>query len=329
MGLQLNLPAIGDVRHGLEDPVKSLKGGSLRVYQGLWYTLTSRHQLGTNIFERDWDVLLVLDACRVDALQAVAPEYDFIDEIDGIDEIWSVGSNSHEWIAQTFTSEYEAEITDTTYVTGNGFTKRIFETQTFPPSKITVPFTWTNWDVVQESQLERLIEVWKHHRDEDLKGVPPGILTDYAIDIARTQRPERLLVHYMQPHGPYLHGPVTENRDPSDIEREAWRALRDGKASFETIWDLYLDNLRLVLDDVAELLENVDADKVVITADHGEAFGEFGAYGHPEGFPHPVVKKVPWVETSATDTGTRQPDIEREAGPETDVEEYLRDLGYL
>lgn len=36
--------------------------------------------------------------------------------------------------------------------------------------------------------------------------------------------------------------------------------------------------------------------KKVITADHGEAFGEGGNYGHPEKSIHPVLVEVPWFE---------------------------------
>jgi hypothetical protein len=94
--------------------------------------------------------------------------------------------------------------------------------------------------------------------------------------------------------------------------------------------ELYLDNLRLALRSVERLLENTDAETVAITADHGELFGELGAYGHPEGVPHPNLKKVPWVETTATDERTSDPDVDiarQESGAE--FEEQLRDLGYL
>ncbi len=307
MGIKVNVPSIDSLSKLASDPGYALKEAALRPYQGLWYTLTSRRPIGTNIFTQEWDLLLVLDACRVDALQAVSSEYDFLSEIG---EIWSVGSNSHEWIAQTFNNRYEEEIAETTYITANAFTEQIFETRTFPPSHVTVPFTWTNWNIADQHKLNDLIEVWRQHRDDTLRVVPPRVLTDYTIDIGRRKNPSRTIVHYMQPHGPYIAGAVTEDRDPTAIESDAWRSLRDGNASFETIWEMYIDNLRLVLDDIERLLDNIDAETVVITADHGEAFGEFGAHGHPEGFPHPVVKKVPWVVTTATDSQTEMPEIE-------------------
>jgi hypothetical protein len=84
-----------------------------------------------------------------------------------------------------------------------------------------------------------------------------------------------------------------------------------------------------VLDDVEILLENVDADTVAITADHGEAMGEWGFHSHNIGCPHPIVRKVPWVTTSATDTGSYEPSLEPEAEVEPDTQAQLKDLGYL
>lgn len=89
-----------------------------------------------------------------------------------------------------------------------------------------------------------------------------------------------------------------------------------------------METLRWILDDAEELLENIDAEKVVITSDYGEAFGKWKVYGHPEGFPHPVVRKFPWRETTARDPDTREPHIEVDSSIETDIEDHLRDHGY-
>lgn len=94
------------------------------------------------------------------------------------------------------------------------------------------------------------------------------------------------------------------------------------------MWEAYLATLRYVLDDVALLLENVDAERVVITADHGEAFGEWGFYGHTVGCPHPVVRRVPWVETTATDEETHESAVTPEVDAAFDRDQHLRDLGY-
>ncbi|WP_324665347.1 alkaline phosphatase family protein [Haloarcula sediminis] len=101
-----------------------------------------------------------------------------------------------------------------------------------------------------------------------------------------------------------------------------------GDVSRAEMWDAYLATLRYVLDDVALLLENVDAERVAITADHGEAFGEWGFYWHTVGCPHPAVRRVPWVGTTATDEGTYDPVVTPETDEGFDRQQHLRDLGY-
>ncbi|RYJ08639.1 hypothetical protein ELS19_19335 [Halogeometricum borinquense] len=87
-----------------------------------WTALTHGRGIGTNIFEEDWDCAIVLDACRVDALKAVADEYDFLGEIGSN---ISVGSTSKEWMFNTFTAAHKGEIAETTYITDNTFSRDI------------------------------------------------------------------------------------------------------------------------------------------------------------------------------------------------------------
>jgi hypothetical protein len=157
-------------------------------------------------------------------------------------------------------------------------------------------------------------------------------VTDRAIALARDRQHDRLIVHYMQPHHPFVAGGAPDGfaADPFGRENETTvvDALRKGRISREAFWNAYRENLRLVLEDVAVLLANHDAETVVLTADHGDALGEWGIYDHPAGCLHPAVKNVPWTETTATDGGEYEPQVvpsEREA----DVEERLRGLGYL
>ena len=55
---------------------------------------------------------------------------------------------------------------------------------------------------------------------------------------------------------------------------------------------------------------NTDFEKVVVTADHGEALGEFGVYAHPRWVHHPKVRIVPWLEISSTDMERKTGDAE-------------------
>jgi len=127
----------------------------------------------------------------------------------------------------------------------------------------------------------------------------------------------------MQPHEPHI-------GDEHGLGQNVFVPLRKGEITRQEAWDSYIENLRLVLDELGVLLTNVDADKVVITADHGEAFGEFGFYAHQIGCPLPMVRTVPWIETSATDTGNYQPKIDPDTTDnKNSLREHLSDLGYL
>jgi hypothetical protein len=298
--------------------------GAYTAFLGLWYTLSSRRPIGRNVYDADWDLLIVLDACRVDALEAVADDYEFI---DAIDRVLSVGSHSREWLAGTFTRQWCDEVARTAMITGNGHTQPVFFDNESPP-KETVPFCWPNWDPVSGETFARLEMIWQDDHPDGY-GVPPRPITDRTISIGRDENHDRLIAHYMQPHVPYIAEAIREDRERTEIEARGWEHLKSGAVDEETHWQLYEANLRFVLDEVEILLDNVDAERVVITADHGNAFGEFGAYGHPEGFLHPNVKVVPWVVTSATDSESHIPEPRSEGDVSTSMEDHLEAMGYL
>ncbi len=313
------------------------KMSALRIpyytYLSLWFSLTSRYQLGTNIYDRDWDVLIVLDTCRVDALKQVAPEFDFLDK-EEIGSIVSVGSGSQEWIANTFTEEYHDDVEDTVYVSANGYSRFILErNEEFPTDRL--PFHFADWNTLSADEFELHHEAKDYAPEEERPGyLDPQVPMDRTISAKRDIDPGRLVVHFSRPHDPYAHRAIEEGRELHEYERNPFEALERGEVSRETVWDAYLDELRVGLRRVETILESVDAETVVITADHGEAFGEWGVYRHPF-VPHPHLRRVPWVELSATDTGEYEPEYpleeaeqyDREAD-EDDLHERLRHLGY-
>ncbi|QZA89075.1 hypothetical protein K0C01_02640 [Salinarchaeum sp. IM2453] len=264
-----------------------------------------------NIYSRDWDALIVLDGCRVDALKEVASEYDFIRDID---IIWSVGSASHEWTVKTFTKEYEDEIRETAMIMANAFADRVFEQRIMPPYEYTIPVDLSSWNVVGPNDFY-YTEWTKNHRDpySESRGFPELASAEYpterAILAGREQDCDRLIVQYYQPHRPFL-AEAMETEELTEEMYYPFESHKEDRITFDELWRSYIDNLRYGLDNVELLLKNLDADKVVITADHGELMGELGLYGHKEGLPHPALKKVPWVETTATDQRTVEPNPE-------------------
>jgi glucan phosphoethanolaminetransferase (alkaline phosphatase superfamily) len=93
--------------------------------------------------------------------------------------------------------------------------------------------------------------------------------------------------------------------------------------------EAYLDDLRLALDDINLLLNSINADRAVITADHGECFGEYGLYGHHGWTPVPELVQVPWVITSAEDTSGYEPKKDLKLRPHANHEDTDRKLSAL
>jgi hypothetical protein len=289
------------------------------VFEGGYELYSASWRLGkllpideTNIFDRDWDVLVILDGCRVDLMHEVKSEYEFLSNIS---EITSTGSMSLEWMENTFSNAPSQELASTAYVTSNLFSR----------------------DVCDDEMFSCLEEVWRYGWDDELNTIPARPVTDKAIDVMRSESPERMIVHYMQPHHPFIgeneslpsFNPDPFGRDNDGIAeaRTAWDALRRGELTYEAVWQAYKENLRYVLEDVSILRKNIRADKLAITADHGNAVGEWGIYDHPIGFPHPAVKNVPWVETTAKDEHTYEPSITEQTSSKS-IDERLSALGY-
>lgn len=120
---------------------------------------------------------------------------------------------------------------------------------------------------------------------------PPDLVTAKAIEISREREPDRLIVHYMQPHTPYISEAIDRGK-LYEYENSPFNYLKGG-GDKSLVWDSYLKNLELALDSVETLLCNIDSDKTVITADHGELFGEWGLHSHIYGIPHPNLRSVP------------------------------------
>lgn len=295
-----------------DGPLSLAKKGSMFAYESgfrAYHQATGAAQRGENVYNRDWDVLVILDACRVDLLDEVADEYDFLENRD---TFHSLSSYSLGWMNRTFTPEYAEEMARTAHVSGNPFTQ----------------------DALDASDFLELDEVWQYGWDDSVSSIPPRPVTDRAITAARTHQPDRLIVHYMQPHIPFITHPElcfqTTNPDEwGEVASETvWDRVRAGDVSYDQMWEAYLDNLRVALDDVELLLDNIDAETVAITADHGNAVGEYGLYGHPRGIALDCLRVVPWVTTTASDSGSHTPAEYDRTATNEDLDAKLEALGY-
>ncbi len=296
-----------------EDGWNSVDTSAYELYKGVLRRLAGRGQFGESIYDHSWDVLVVLDGCRFDCMCEVAPDVPFVKRVWRFE---SAGTRSDEWMRANFG---DRDCSDTVHVTAN------------PNSA----------NYLDSGNFAELVEVWRDGWDDELGTVPARTVTDRAIAAGRAinggeSNADKLVVHYMQPHFPSIPDPLPDDgmsRTDFGERVGVWERLRRGDLTREQVWHSYRENLRYALSEVAVLLDNLDAHRVVITADHGNGFGEWYVYGHPDNTPIRVLRDVPWVVTSGTDSGTYDPESWMQATNETDEQDAsaadrLSALGY-
>lgn len=252
----------------------------------------------TSIWEREWDICCILDGCRYDTFEEV---------YDGrSDRIRSVASTSQTWIPRTFEN---TEISNVAYISANPFSDRVDVEK----------FAYFYLESTQETQY-------------GIETVPPENLADRTMDVWRDREQhdiDKIVVHFMQPHVPFRNFPslFEEFQGTTTWGSKVWRRIDSGDLNREQFFEAYRDNLEWVLEDGVKLIkENCDA-TIAVTADHGNAAGEWGYYGHPQYSPVSSVRVVPWAMTEGSDQGIRAPDVGHKQ-EEIDIDEQLSALGY-
>lgn len=288
------------IKSGVQESTRKFHYGALRnIEQTL---ANSGVNVGKNVFDQDWDVLVIVDGCRYDLMEETASEHEFLSRPK---EFASLAGGSLSWMRRTFTTD--RDFSDIAYVTANPFSSHVLRKQDFAV----------------------LDEVWRYAWDDGLGTVRAESVTEAAVDTLRQHAPNRAVVHYMQPHHPFVPDPLAagiNREDPTDHNKTAWEKLRDNQLDRDTVWAGYRANLEYVLDSVDMLRQNVFGPKMVVTADHGNALGEWGIYGHGD-YPIPALRRVPWCTATSADNHTIEPSVDRDY-LEVEIEEQLRDLGY-
>jgi hypothetical protein len=290
---------IQELKRGISDTAYATRRD---LHQAL-SKLSGTHTKGQDIWtDDDWDVLCVLDACRADTFQSVVD--------DDAPTTKSVASSSKGWVNRTFDRE-DVDLSRVGYITGNPFS-----TQTDP----------TRFGLFEQAPVEQVTQY-------GIETVPPERLTDLAIDAWRRRTDfgiDQLIVHYMQPHVPFRAKPewFQEFIGADKFGASLWQQLRHGTITHEEVKAAYRDNLTWVFEDgITPLKENCAAD-IVLTADHGNAFGEQWLYGHPGHIPAQPLRDVPWYAVTGEDHQTQEPETTVGDTGRVDREAQLSALGY-
>lgn len=263
-----------------------------------------------SIWDGEWDLLIILDACRPDALAECASEFDFLPS--EIPTRRSNAAQSLEFMKTNFINQYSDQMAQTEYITGNPY---------------------SSFNEVNTELFAQVHEVWQTEWSTELGTIPPDPLTDRAITSGRGDAPTKLIVHFMQPHFPSIPADLSTGIDITQFGESAgdtnvFDDLENGELTHRRAWNAYISNCRLVLDSVKTLISNYDANKAVITADHANSFGENGVYGHPWGCQTAKVRLVPWIEITCHDCMSHKPAEACDQDIDVNVEDQLESLGY-
>lgn len=272
---------------------------------------------GVDVMNEDWDNLLLLDACRYDVFARVH-------DLPGtLDSAISRSSTTDEFMRANIDGN---DLRDTVYVTAS-------------------PSFYATEDV--DAEFHHVDHVWSDEWDPELRTVHPASVTERAIEAHERFPDKRLLVHYLQPHYPFIgetgrsefrYDGMEKPLDPDGSTEKFWDTVgtRINDVPTETVWEAYVENLEVTLPHVEELITTVEG-KSVVTADHGEMIGERAfpvpnkLHGHPGGLYTRQLVEVPWLEYT---NGSRRRVVagkssrERDDIEESVVQDRLADLGY-
>ena len=231
--------------------------------------------------ETPWDVLIILDACRADYFGELMPE---------IEVVRSAGPCTRVWIRKVRpVLERRAPV----YFVGCPVVEREINKAKMRISHVPVhdylcgQFTEKRIPSVHPFSINGAVLQWLSPFDQ----------AAYPI-----------VVHYLQPHSPYIGQPPLalsrwgDGSTPVGAEcaklMRPDRAVEKGLVTWEDVRAAYRGNVRLVLDAVRHLVSHLEGLRIAITADHGEVLGEDGRFGHECNWTDDVLFEVPWLEVT-------------------------------
>jgi len=228
-------------------------------------------------FEDEVDILLVLDACRYDY-------FVLCNDIEGeLLKLYLQCESTISWFNKTW-----REYWDAVYISAN-------------PN---INSRGIGHLYYAKNRFKKIIDVWDFGWNEKLGTVPPETVTKVAKNFVD----ENLIVHYIQPHAPYIGEPR--------LDISSWRGCRckflnlplKGKdrtqeflaqRNFELLKRAYRGNLERALQSVKNLLQVIPQKKrIAITSDHSELLGDDG-YGH--GYAKNMEVPVPYLKVERGD----------------------------
>ncbi len=139
-------------------------------------------ETAVQVMDESWDYLIILDACRYDYFEELWRKY--LPAQGNLSCRTSVGGCTVEWRDKSFCDSYK----DVVYVSANPYINSEQEIKGF----------------LGTDYFGHVVDVWKAGWDEARGTVRPETVTREALKAVRQYPGKRMIIHYLQPHAPYL-----------------------------------------------------------------------------------------------------------------------------
>jgi len=244
------------------------------------------------LVEENWDSIILLDACRFDFFEDLARKSKFPGKLCLKK---SLGTDTTSFLRNNFGAVEKLD--DVIYITANPFVDRLVK-----------------------DKFYKVISVWKYKWNDTYNTVMPYDMYIESLKAYLKYPNKRFIIHFVQPHYPYIgctrgkslnlkslredviKGESTYVRERfADVPGVVYLMAEYKNIERELHIACYWNNLKRVLP-YALRLANILPGTTIITADHGEAFGEkysryipIHVFGHAPDLYMDVLENVPWL----------------------------------
>lgn len=269
----------------------------------------------------DWDVIILLDACRADKFEKFM--HNFFDKVNRPFSTYDRVSTgditfTRMWLSKTWGDKKYIGVN---YISANGYVNS---------KGIVVNDGKYAFNAIKH--FGKVHDIWDYGYNKDTSRVEPWTMVQYGRLLIN--RDMKNILHFQQPHAPYLFPDgssggfrnIDKVRNLTNKANEApkygisryvdsfikyhvphtlaWTlGLECSRQKYKQMWKergrkeiikAYEKNLEVALYHIIKLINDFPNLTFVITADHGERLGEFGKYGHG-GRPSKIMTTVPWM----------------------------------
>jgi len=291
-------------------------------------TIGSKYVVGgrkVNLVDEDWDILVILDACRYDIFRGVYKDVFENDDKITLKKAISPATWTMEWLNKIFGENFYEDII---YISANPFINS--------KEKVCFKPRYGKMECFDaKKHFFKIVDVWDFGWNDDLGTVHPSQVNKAFVKFYLKYPKKRFILHYMQPHQPYItiggdnYGIPKIGKSDRDLtsssiykkfSRVKLKEVAQKYLSQVQIWKIkelfglpptsnieriyrmhgkkgmiavYKQEIILALRYIKMLVDSISANWL-ITSDHGERIGNFWKDSH-SGPRDKEVIEVPWL----------------------------------